>query len=255
MPSSDVPAHCVERVLIVTGASRGIGASTAVLAAQDGFKVCVNFCKQKQRAESVVRQIADAGGHAISVQADVTDEAAVIKMFETVDRELGPVTALVNNAGINHIAQGRIDSCTQEELKKLFDTNVVSAFLCSREAIKRMSTNHGGGGGAIVNLSSTLVRTAAAGRFIPYGASKAAIEAFTTGLSQEVAGEGIRVNAVVPGAINSDMLPPDRLEQIIATLPMGRVGEPEEVASAIVWLLSNEASYVSGAHLGITGAR
>jgi len=118
-----------------------------------------------------------------------------------------------------------------------------------------MSTNHGGGGGAIVNLSSTLVRTAAAGRFIPYGASKAAIEAFTTGLSQEVAGEGIRVNAVVPGAINSDMLPPDRLEQIIATLPMGRVGEPEEVASAIVWLLSNEASYVSGAHLGITGAR
>ena len=176
-------------------------------------------------------------------------------MFETVDRELGPVTALVNNAGINHIAQGRIDSCTQEELNKLFNTNVVSAFLCSREAIKRMSTNHGGGGGAIVNLSSTLVRTAAAGRFIPYGASKAAIEAFTTGLSQEVAGEGIRVNAVVPGAINSDMLPPDRLEQIIATLPMGRVGEPEEVASAIVWLLSNEASYVSGAHLGITGAR
>ena len=120
MPSSDVLAHCVERVLIVTGASRGIGASTAVLAAQDGFKVCVNFCKQKQRAESVVRQIADAGGHAISVQADVTDEAEVIKMFETVDRELGPVTALVNNAGINHIAQGRIDSCTQEELKKLF---------------------------------------------------------------------------------------------------------------------------------------
>ena len=188
MPSSDVPAHCVERVLIVTGASRGIGASTAVLAAQDGFKVCVNFCKQKQRAESVVKQITDAGGHAISVQADVTDEAAVIKMFETVDRELGPVTALVNNAGINHIAQGRIDSCTQEELNKLFNTNVVSAFLCSREAIKRMSTNHGGGGGAIVNLSSTLVRTAAAGRFIPYGASKAAIEAFTTGLSQEVAG-------------------------------------------------------------------
>ena len=243
------------RVIVITGASRGIGARTAQLAAQRGYRVCVNYQANRAKADEVVRGIESAGGHAMAVQADVGDAAAVARMFETVDRDLGRVSALVNNAGVNDIAQGRVDEVSADEVRRLFNTNVVSQFLCSREAIRRMSTKHGGTGGAIVNLSSTLAHTAAAGRFIAYGATKGAIEAFSYSLAQEVAGEGIRVNCCRPGPSDTDMIPPGRIAQIGAQLPMGRISSPDEVANAILWLLSDEASYVSGTTLAVTGAR
>ncbi len=245
----------VDRVIVITGASRGIGARTASIAAQRGYRVCINYQSNRTKADEVVRSIEAAGGHAVAVQADVGDAAAVARMFETVDRELGTVTALVNNAGVNDIAQGRVDEVTADDLRRLFNTNVVSLFLCSREAIRRMSTKHGGRGGTIVNLSSTLAHTAAAGRFIAYGATKGAIEAFSYSLAQEVAAEGIRVNCCRPGPSDTDMIPPGRIAQIGAQLPMGRISTPDEVANAILWLLSDEASYVSGTILGVTGAR
>ena len=242
-----------EKVIIITGASRGIGASTAVLAGQRGYRVCVNYHSNRARADEVVASIRNKGGTAIAVQADVGDEPAVMRMFATVDRELGGVDALVNNAGINDIAQGRVDECDAESIRRIYNTNVVSMFLCSREAIRRMSTRHGGKGGAIVNLSSTLAHVAAAGRFLPYSATKGAVESFTFGLAQEVAGEGIRVNGCRPGPTDTDMIPPGRVAT--ANLPMGRISTPGEVANAVLWLLSDEASYVSGANLGVTGAR
>jgi NAD(P)-dependent dehydrogenase (short-subunit alcohol dehydrogenase family) len=242
-----------EKVIIITGASRGIGASTAVLAGQRGYRVCVNYHSNRARADEVVASIRNKGGTAIAVQADVGDEPAVMRMFATVDRELGGVDALVNNAGINDIAQGRVDECDAESIRRIYNTNVVSMFLCSREAIRRMSTRHGGKGGAIVNLSSTLAHVAAAGRFLPYSATKGAVESFTFGLAQEVAGEGIRVNACRPGPTDTDMIPPGRVAT--GNLPMGRISTPGEVANAVLWLLSDEASYVSGSNLGVTGAR
>jgi NAD(P)-dependent dehydrogenase (short-subunit alcohol dehydrogenase family) len=243
------------RVIVVTGASRGIGARTAQRAAERGYRVCVNYQSNRARADEVVRGIESAGGRAIAVQADVGDADAVARMFDTVDRELGRVTALVNNAGVNDIAQGRVDEVAIDEVRRLFNTNVMSQFLCSREAIRRMSTKHGGQGGAIVNLSSTLAHTAAAGRFIAYGATKGAIEAFSYSLAQEVAAEGIRVNCCRPGPSDTDMIPPGRIAQIGAQLPMGRISTPDEVANTILWLLSDEASYVSGTTLAVTGAR
>lgn len=243
------------RVIVVTGASRGIGARTAQLAAQRGYAVCVNYQANRAKADEVVRGIESKGGRALAVQADVGDAAAVARMFETVDRDLGRISALVNNAGVNDIAQGRVDEVSADDVRRLFNTNVVSQFLCSREAIRRMSTKHGGTGGAIVNLSSTLAHTAAAGRFIAYGATKGAIEAFSYSLAQEVAAEGIRVNCCRPGPSDTDMIPPGRIAQIGAQLPMGRISTPDEVANAILWLLSDEASYVSGTTLAVTGAR
>jgi NAD(P)-dependent dehydrogenase (short-subunit alcohol dehydrogenase family) len=245
----------VSRVLIVTGASRGIGARTALLAAQRGYRVCVNYQSNRTRADEVVATIRQAGGTAIAVQADVGDEADVMRLFKTVDHELGTVDALVNNAGVNDIAQGRVDECDAEGLRRIYNTNVVSMFLCAREAVRRMSTRHGGRGGAIVNLSSTLAHMAAAGRFVAYSATKGAIESFSYGLAQEVAAEGIRVNACRPGPSDTDMVPPGRIEQIGAALPMGRISRPDEVANAVLWLLSDEASYVSGTILDVTGAR
>lgn len=242
-----------EKVIIITGASRGIGASTAVLAGQRGYRVCVNYHSNRARADEVVASIRNKGGTAIAVQADVGDEPAVMRMFATVDRELGGVDALVNNAGVNDIAQGRVDECDADAIRRIYNTNVVSMFLCSREAIRRMSTRHGGKGGAIVNLSSTLAHVAAAGRFLPYSATKGAVESFTFGLAQEVAGEGIRVNACRPGPTDTDMIPPGRVAT--GNLPMGRISSPGEVANAVLWLLSDEASYVSGSNLGVTGAR
>ena len=242
-----------EKVIIITGASRGIGASTAVLAGQRGYRVCVNYHSNRARADEVVASIRNKGGTAIAVQADVGDEPAVMRMFATVDRELGGVDALVNNAGVNDIAQGRVDECDADAIRRIYNTNVVSMFLCSREAIRRMSTRHGGKGGAIVNLSSTLAHVAAAGRFLPYSATKGAVESFTFGLAQEVAGEGIRVNACRPGPTDTDMIPPGRVAT--GNLPMGRISSAGEVANAVLWLLSDEASYVSGSNLGVTGAR
>jgi NAD(P)-dependent dehydrogenase (short-subunit alcohol dehydrogenase family) len=245
----------MNKVLIITGASRGIGAKTALLAAKQGYRVCVNYQSNQARADQVVAAILGAGGHAIAVQADVGDEAAVTRMFETVDRDLGRVTALVNNAGVNDIAQGRVDACDADTLRRIFNTNVISMFLCCREAIRRMSKNQGGSGGAIVNLSSTLAHIAAANRFLAYGATKGAIESLSAGLAQEVAADGIRVNVVRPGPTDTDMVPAGRIEQIGATLPMGRIATTDEVANSILWLLSAEASYVSGTVVGVTGAR
>ena len=248
-----MPAPMTKKVIIITGASRGIGANTAVLAGQRGYAVCVNYRSNREKAEEVVAAIRGSGGAAIAVQADVGDETAVVRLFATVDQELGRVDALVNNAGVNDIAQGRVDECDADAIRRIYNTNVVSMFLCSREAIRRMSTRHGGRGGSIVNLSSTLAHLAAAGRFLAYSATKGAVESFSFGLAQEVAGEGIRVNACRPGPTDTDMIPPGRVAT--ANLPMGRVSTAGEVANAVLWLLSDEASYVSGTILGVTGAR
>jgi len=244
--------------LLITGGSRGIGAATALLAAQHGYAVAVNYTANSLAADEVVRQIRAGGGQAIAVQADVGVEAQVLAMFNTVDAKLGPLSALVNNAGVVDVA-ARVDEMSVERLRRMFDINVLGSFLCAREAVKRMSTRHGGAGGAIVNVSSVAARLGGAGQYVDYAASKGAIDAFTVGLAKEVALEGIRVNAVRPGIIETDIHAsggqPDRVRQMAPLVPMQRAGSALEVAQAIVWLLSNESSYSTGALLDVAGGR
>lgn len=246
------------RTLVVTGASRGIGAATARLAGARGYAVCVNYRQSRERAEAVVRDIERTGARAVAVAADIADESEIVRLFETATAALGPIGGLVNNAGILE-TQMRVDQMTAGRLRRVLQANVEGAFLCAREAIRRMSTAHGGRGGAIVNVSSVAARTGAPGEYVDYAASKAAIDALTVGLAQEVALEGIRVNAVRPGFIYTDIHAsggePGRVDRVKAFVPMRRGGTADEVAAAILWLLSDEASFTTGACLDVAGGR
>jgi NAD(P)-dependent dehydrogenase (short-subunit alcohol dehydrogenase family) len=242
-------------VMIVTGGSRGIGAATARLAATRGYAVCVNYRKERGAAEALAREL---NGKAIAVAADVAEEADVVRLFETVDRSLGPVTALVNNAGIVDLGI-RVEAITPARLQRMFAVNVFGSFLCAREAVKRMSRRHGGKGGVIVNVSSIAAKLGGAGEYVDYAAAKGAIDTFTVGLAKEVGADGIRVNAVRPGIIRTEIHlssgDPGRVERIGAVAPLGRPGEAEEVARAILWLASDESSYMSGALVDVSGGR
>jgi NAD(P)-dependent dehydrogenase (short-subunit alcohol dehydrogenase family) len=248
----------VKRILIVTGGSRGIGAATARLAAQRGYAICVNYVHNQMAARSVVDEIKGKGGQAIAVAGDISSELEAVHLFETVDKELGPVTDLVNNAGVLE-RQARVEEMDAARLNRIFATNVTGAFLCAREAVKRMSTRYGGAGGAIVNVSSAAARLGAPGEYVDYAASKAAIDTLTIGLARELATEGVRVNCVRPGIIYTDIHAsggePDRVERVKGSVPMRRGGRVEEVAHAILWLLSDEASYTTGALLDVAGGR
>ncbi|CAN5330590.1 SDR family oxidoreductase [soil metagenome] len=245
-------------VLIVTGAGRGIGAAVAIRAAQDGYTVAVNYGRSAEAAERVAAQIVASGGRAKAIQGDVGSEADILRLFEETERDLGPITGLVNNAGITG-GFARTDNVTVETIERVLKVNVTGTLICSREAIKRMSTRHGGSGGAIVNLSSMAAKLGGTGEWVHYAASKGAIDSYTIGLAREVAEEGIRVNAVRPGLIESDIHAdagdPDRPKHMAANIPMRRSGSGEEVAEGIVWLLSPAASYVTGAILEIGGGR
>ncbi len=246
------------QVMLITGGGRGIGAATARLAAKRGYSVCISYLSDRTSADRVVQDIRDEGGTAIAVPGDVAVEKDVLHLFGSCDRSLGPLTALVNNAGIVTTAS-RVEAMGAERLQRMFSTNVVGAFLCAREAIRRMSTKHGGKGGAIVNVSSAAARVGSPGEWVDYAASKGAIDTMTIGLSKELADDGIRVNCVRPGFVNTEIHAkagePNRIERLRAGIPMKRGGEPEEVARAILWLLSDEASYSTGAILDVTGGR
>ena len=245
-------------VVLITGASRGIGAATALLAARAGYAVAVNYAANSLAADEVVRQIRQAGGNAMTVQADVADESQVLKMFEKVDAKLGRLTALVNNAGVVD-QTSRVDAMSMARFKRMFEINVYGSFVCAREAVRRMSTRHGGTGGTIVNLSSVAARLGAPGQYVDYAAAKGAIDSFTVGLAKEVATEGIRVNAVRPGIIATDIHAsgglPNRAREMAPQVPMQRPGSAEEVARSIVWLMGPESSYTTGTVLDVTGGR
>ncbi len=247
-----------KRVAIVTGASRGIGAATARLAARAGYAVCVNYLRNRAAADEVVAAIRGAGGEAVAEQGDVGIEADVVRLFAECDHVLGTVTALVNNAGILE-KKMRLDAMDAGRLNRVINTNIVGSFLCAREAVKRMSTRHGGKGGAIVNVGSAAARIGSPDEYIDYAASKGAIDTLTLGLAKEVALEGIRVNCVRPGPIHTDIHAsggePNRVERVKSAVPMQRGGDADEVAHAIVWLLSDEASYCTGAILDVSGGR
>jgi NAD(P)-dependent dehydrogenase (short-subunit alcohol dehydrogenase family) len=248
----------VERVVLVTGGSRGIGAATARLAAQRGWSVAVNYTSNEAAAQQVVQAVREAGRRAIAVQADVADERQVVRMFEQVDAQLGRLTDLVNNAGVVDVT-ARVEEMSGARLQRMFGINVIGSILCAREAVRRMSTRHGGSGGAIVNVSSAAARLGSPGQYVDYAAAKGAVDAFTLGLAKEVAAEGIRVNAVRPGLIETDIHAsggiPDRVRQLAHQVPMQRGGSAEEVAQAIVWLLSQEASYTTMSLLEVSGGR
>jgi NAD(P)-dependent dehydrogenase (short-subunit alcohol dehydrogenase family) len=248
----------MQPIVLVTGGSRGIGAATALLAAQAGYAVAVNYRANSLAADEVVRQIRAINGTAITVQADVAVESEVLAMFAKVDAKFGPISALVNSAGIVDVGS-RVDAMSVARLKRMFDTNVIGAMVCAREAVLRMSTRHGGSGGSIVNLSSAASRIGSPGQYVDYAASKGAIDTFTLGLAKEVAAEGVRVNAVRPGIIDTDIHAsggqPDRARQVAPQVPMQRAGTALEVAQAIVWLMGQDASYTTGALLDVTGGR
>ncbi len=247
-----------DRVMIVTGGSRGIGAATAKLAATRGYAVCVNYLSNRTAADGVVDEITAAGGRALAVAADVSQEADVIELFATVDRRLGRLCGLVNNAGILE-RQIRVDEIDGDRLQRILAANVIGPFLCCREAVRRMSFRHGGRGGAIVNVSSVAARLGSPGEYVDYAASKGAVDTLTIGLSREVAAEGIRVNTVRPGYIHTDIHAsggePGRVERLRTSLPMQRGGQPLEVAQTILWLLSTEASYVTGSFIDAAGGK
>ena len=245
-------------IVLVTGSGRGIGAATARLAAKRGDAVCVNYLGREERGRAVVDEIRAGGGRAMLVQADTADEGAVVSMFEAIDRELGPVTALVNNAGITGRA-GRLDGYDAAAIRRVLDVNVTGLMLCTREAVRRMSTKNGGKGGAIVNLSSVAGVLGGANQWTAYAAAKGAVNTLTVGLARDWAAEGIRVNAIMPGLIETEIHAEaglgDRLKQLAPTVPMGRTGTAEECAAAILWLLSDEAAYITGALLPVSGGR
>lgn len=246
------------KVLLVTGGSRGIGAATALLAAKKGYAVAVNYTANPGAAEDVASFIRTAGGKAIAVKADVSREDEVIAMFEAVDGQLGRLTALVNNAGVVDVP-ARVEDMGLARLRRMFDINVLGSFLCAREAVRRMGRRHGGAGGAIVNVSSAAARLGAPGQYVDYAAAKGAIDTFTIGLAKEVAQDGIRVNAVRPGLIETDIHAsgglPDRVRDLAHQVPMQRGGTADEVAQAIVWLLSEEASYTTMSLVEVSGGR
>ncbi len=244
----------MSKVLIITGGGRGIGHCTAIGAAKQGWDVCVNYVGNDERAMQTVKLVEEAGARAIAVKADVTKEEDVVRLFETTDRELGVLSGLVNSAGIVG-PSGRVDELKAADLTPLWLLNITATLICSREAIKRMSTKHGGKGGAIVHLSSAASHLGTPGATVPYAASKGAVDSLNWGMAQEVAAEGIRVNSVSPGVIDTEIQPAGRVEEIGPKLPMRRVGQPEEVANAILWLLSDEASYVAGTKINVSGAR
>ncbi len=246
------------RILLVTGGSRGIGAATAVHAARAGWDVAINYTRDAQAAETVAGAVRALGRRALVVQADVAEEAQVLAMFAAVDAALGPVTGLVNNAGVVDLP-ARVDEMSLQRLQRMWAINITGTFVCTREALKRMSRRHGGPGGAIVNLSSAAARLGAPNQYVDYAASKGAIDTFTLGLAREVAAEGVRVNGVRPGIIDTDIHAsgglPDRAAQMAPSVPLQRAGTSQEVAAAIVWLLSDEASYATGTIIDVTGGR
>jgi NAD(P)-dependent dehydrogenase (short-subunit alcohol dehydrogenase family) len=248
----------MNKILLITGASRGIGAASARLAAQRGYAVCVNYLSNRSAADAVVEDITRAGVRAVAIQADVSVEEDVISLYKAVDRSLGPVTALVNNVGIVE-RQIRVENMDAARVNRVFAVNVTASILCAREAIRRMSTKYGGQGGAIVNVSSVAAKLGSPNEYVDYAAAKAAIDTFTIGLAKEVAEEGIRVNAVRPGVVYTDIHAsggePNRVERVKESVPMKRGGMPDEIARAILWLLSDEASYVTGTLLDVTGGR
>ncbi|MBT1704319.1 SDR family oxidoreductase [Chryseosolibacter indicus] len=248
----------MKKVILITGASRGIGAEAALLASRKGYHVCLNYCSNKEAADSVIKTIEDEGGSGIAIQADISKEDEVDLLFSTMDRKFGRLDALVNNAGILE-SQMELTEMSAARIKKIFETNVFGSFYCTQRAITRMALKHGGTGGSIVNVSSVASRTGSPFEYIDYASSKGAIDTFTIGLSKEIASQGIRVNAVRPGFIYTDIHAcggdADRVDKLRDHIPMKRGGYPEEVAAAILWLLSEEASYVSGSFIEIAGGR
>ncbi len=248
----------MDKTILITGASRGIGAACALLAGRRGYTVCVNYRENADAATRVVRAIESAGGRAFAVAADVADEGDVARLFAQVDVRCGRLDALVNNAGIL-ARQMRVERMDAARINRIFATNVTGSFLCAREAVRRMSTRHGGSGGAIVNVSSRAAVLGSANEYVDYAASKAALDTLTIGLAKEVAGEGIRVNGVRPGLIDTDMHAsggePGRIQRLQATVPLARGGTADEVAAAVLWLLSDEASYATGTFIDVSGGR
>lgn len=248
----------MDKVIVITGASRGIGAATALLAAQQGYHICINYHADDQAAEKILAQVRALGAEAIAVRADASVEDEVVRLFHCVDQQLGPVTALVNNAGTIG-QQSRVEDMSEFRLLKVMKTNVVGPMLCAKHALLRMARRHGGQGGAIVNVSSVAARLGSPNEYVDYAASKGALDTFTLGLAKEVAGEGVRVNGVRPGYIHTGFHrlsgDPDRVGKLEAGLPMGRGGKPEEVAEAIMWLLSDKASYSTGSFIDLGGGR
>jgi NAD(P)-dependent dehydrogenase (short-subunit alcohol dehydrogenase family) len=246
------------KIMLITGGSRGIGAATALLAAANGYAVALNYKSNKAAADNIVNEIKSKGGHAIAIQADISLEAEVVRLFETTDRQLGTLDCLVNNAGILE-KQTRVEDITADRLNRIFAANITGQIICAREAIRRMSTKHGGKGGTIINVSSIAARLGAPDEYVDYAASKGAIDTFAIGLSKEVAAEGIRVNAVRPGLIYTDIHAdggePGRVDRLKAALPMKRGGQPEEIAEAIYWLASEKSSYATGTFIDLGGGR
>ena len=246
------------KIMIITGGSRGIGAATALLAAERGYDVAINFASNQSAADATVKAVQAKGRRAIAVKGDVANEADMLKLFEACDKQLGKLTCLVNNAGVVDL-KSRFDEMSVARWKRMFDINVIGSFICAREAVKRMSQKHGGAGGTIINISSAAARIGAAGTYVDYAAAKGAIDVFTLGLAREVAGEGIRVNALRPGIIDTGIHAtggePDKFNQSASVVPMGRGGQPAEMAEAILWLASDQSSYSTGMVLDASGGR